>query len=44
MRREGSFLIGDRDSDIEAARRAGVPGYLYEGGSLLAAVKRKLRT
>lgn len=29
-----SFLIGDKDSDIEAARRAGVPGYLFEGGNL----------
>lgn len=29
-----SFLIGDRKSDIEAARRAGMPGYLFEGPDL----------
>ena len=29
-----SFLIGDKDSDLEAARRAGVKGYLFQGGSL----------
>ena len=29
-----SFLIGDRASDTEAARRAGLPGFLFEGGDL----------
>jgi D-glycero-D-manno-heptose 1,7-bisphosphate phosphatase len=29
-----SFLIGDRDTDIEAAKRAGMPGFLFEGGNL----------
>ncbi|HEX4197248.1 MAG TPA: HAD-IIIA family hydrolase [Caulobacteraceae bacterium] len=29
-----AFLIGDQASDIEAARRAGVRGYLFEGGDL----------
>ncbi|MET3792221.1 HAD-IIIA family hydrolase [Aquamicrobium terrae] len=38
----GSFLIGDRESDIEAAIRAGIPGLRYEGGSLLATVRQAL--
>jgi D-glycero-D-manno-heptose 1,7-bisphosphate phosphatase len=35
VRAEGSFVVGDRESDVEAGRRAGLPGYLFEGGSLL---------
>ena len=31
-----SFLIGDRESDVQAARSAGIPGHLYGGGSLAA--------
>lgn len=31
-----SMLIGDRDSDLEAARRAGVRARLFSGGDLLA--------
>lgn len=38
--RAASFLIGDEERDLEAARRAGVRGVLFRGGSLLAAVRR----
>jgi D-glycero-D-manno-heptose 1,7-bisphosphate phosphatase len=32
--RDASFLIGDKESDMEAARRAGLPGHFYKGGDL----------
>ena len=41
--RSKSFLIGDRDTDIEAANAAGIPGRLYEGGNLLALVRSILQ-
>ena len=34
--REASFMIGDKPGDMEAARRAGVRGHLFEGGDLRA--------
>jgi D-glycero-D-manno-heptose 1,7-bisphosphate phosphatase len=34
-----SFMIGDRDSDVEAARAGGVRGHKFEAGSLLDFVK-----
>jgi D-glycero-D-manno-heptose 1,7-bisphosphate phosphatase len=39
---ERAFLIGDQASDIEAARRAEVRGYLFEGGDLDALVAQAL--
>jgi D-glycero-D-manno-heptose 1,7-bisphosphate phosphatase len=34
VKRELSFLIGDKDADLEAARAAGVAGFLFTGGNL----------
>lgn len=43
--REGSFLIGDKASDVDAARNAGIQGWLVETNSCdLAAVVRSVTT
>ncbi|MEL6830485.1 MAG: HAD-IIIA family hydrolase, partial [Pseudomonadota bacterium] len=34
VRRELSFLIGDKPTDIAAAHKAGVGGFLYKSGNL----------
>jgi D,D-heptose 1,7-bisphosphate phosphatase len=40
--KERSFLVGDKASDIEAARRAGVRGLLFPGGNLAAFLERSV--
>ena len=40
--RQRAVLIGDSESDMECARRAGLQGVWYEGGSLLEVVERVL--
>ena len=40
--KDESFAVGDKESDIEAARRAGIPGYLFTGGNLQQFVERIL--
>lgn len=32
---ESSFVVGDKDSDLLAAERAGLRGFLFDGGNLL---------
>lgn len=34
IKRERSFLIGDKATDIEAAKAAGISGFLFPGGNL----------
>lgn len=41
--KDRSFLIGDKESDIEAARRAGVAGHQFHGGDLDAFLSGVLR-
>jgi D,D-heptose 1,7-bisphosphate phosphatase len=43
IEREGSFLIGDKISDIEAAEAAGIEGWLFEGGDLTTFLQKRLR-
>lgn len=39
-----AVMIGDKASDLEAARRAGVRGFLYQGGDLDAVIAELLAT
>lgn len=34
VKREASFLIGDKQTDIDAAHAAGIGGFLFKGGNL----------
>ena len=37
-----SLMVGDKEADMEAARRAGVRGVLFEGGDLLEFLRREV--
>ena len=43
VERGGSFLVGDKDSDLQAATAAGLPSVLFAGGDLLALVRNAAR-
>lgn len=42
INKDGSFLIGDKQSDLEAANAAGITGHLFGGGNLDQFVARIL--
>jgi D-glycero-D-manno-heptose 1,7-bisphosphate phosphatase len=43
VRAQGSFVIGDKPSDVEAAQAVGLPGFLFAGGDVAAFVDDVLR-
>jgi D-glycero-D-manno-heptose 1,7-bisphosphate phosphatase len=42
VEKDGSFLIGDKESDLRAADAVGIAGHLFTGGNLAAFVDRVL--
>ena len=44
VRRDGSFMIGDREGDLEAAAAGDVPGHHFGGGDLRQAIEAIVQT
>lgn len=42
VEKQGSFLIGDKESDMRAAQAVGIAGHLFEGGDLADFVEHVL--
>lgn len=42
VERRGSFVIGDKTSDLEAAQAAGIDGFLFSGSDVAAFIDRVL--
>ena len=43
LERKSCFLIGDKLSDIQSAKNAGIKGYFFESGNLLDKIKKILQ-
>lgn len=43
LRAENCLLIGDKQSDLEAAEKTGMPGELFKGGNLLEFMRQHLK-
>jgi len=39
IKKDSSFMIGDKDIDIECAKNFGIKGHLFKGGNLLDFIK-----
>ncbi len=40
LKKEKCFMIGDKESDIQCAKNAGIKGFLFTGGNLYTKVKK----
>ena len=40
---EKCFLIGDKKTDLQAAKNAKIKGFLFEGGNLLVNIEKILK-